>query len=276
MRAQCVLTALCCLAFNSVHAAQAAAPLVIGETFTLQSKVLERDTTHQRLSAARLRDAPDQRFPVLYMPDGGLAEDFPARRGARAGLRRQRHDAPVRARSASRTPSAAAILPVLRRTKQTRKIAPRVGGSAAFRKFLRDELMPDVKARYRTTDETAIVGESLAGLFVVETFSCWSRTCSMRTSRSIRACGGTMAPSSRARLSGCAPCPSGQVAVVREQQRRNAATERNACTGRCRRRADHQDCSGASSRCPPRSIRRSTIPPRSWRFASYCIHERKP
>jgi hypothetical protein len=48
-------------------------------------------------------------------------------------------------------------------------IAPHVGGSAAFRKFIREELMPDVKRRYRTTDETAIVGESLAGLFVVET-----------------------------------------------------------------------------------------------------------
>jgi uncharacterized protein len=30
--------------------------------------------------------------------------------------------------------------------------------------------MPQVKKRYRTTEETAIVGESLAGLFVVETF----------------------------------------------------------------------------------------------------------
>jgi uncharacterized protein len=30
--------------------------------------------------------------------------------------------------------------------------------------------MPLVKRHYRTTDETAIVGESLAGLFVVETF----------------------------------------------------------------------------------------------------------
>ena len=51
-----------------------------------------------------------------------------------------------------------------------KKIAPRVGGSEAFRHFLRDELMPEVKRRYRTTNETAIVGESLAGLFVVETF----------------------------------------------------------------------------------------------------------
>jgi predicted alpha/beta superfamily hydrolase len=50
-----------------------------------------------------------------------------------------------------------------------RKIAPRVGGSAAFRTFIRRELMPVVKARYRTTGETAVMGESLAGLFVVET-----------------------------------------------------------------------------------------------------------
>jgi len=45
-----------------------------------------------------------------------------------------------------------------------------MGGSAAFRGFIRDELMPAVRARYRTTSERAIVGESLAGLFVVETF----------------------------------------------------------------------------------------------------------
>ena len=52
---------------------------------------------------------------------------------------------------------------------EDKKIAPRVGGSAAFRQFIRTELMPAIKARYRTTSETAIVGESLAGLFVVET-----------------------------------------------------------------------------------------------------------
>ena len=34
-------------------------------------------------------------------------------------------------------------------------------------RFIRDELMPLIKSRYRTTGETAIVGESLAGLFVV-------------------------------------------------------------------------------------------------------------
>jgi predicted alpha/beta superfamily hydrolase len=48
--------------------------------------------------------------------------------------------------------------------------AKHVGGSAAFRRFIRDELTPVVRARYRTTDERAIVGESLAGLFIVQTF----------------------------------------------------------------------------------------------------------
>ena len=52
---------------------------------------------------------------------------------------------------------------------EDREIAPKVGGPAAFRQFIREELMPQVKQRCRTTPETAIVGESLAGLFVVET-----------------------------------------------------------------------------------------------------------
>jgi hypothetical protein len=53
---------------------------------------------------------------------------------------------------------------------EDRKIAPQVGGSAAFRQFIRTELMPVIRQRYRTSAETAIIGESLAGLFVLETF----------------------------------------------------------------------------------------------------------
>jgi hypothetical protein len=36
----------------------------------------------------------------------------------------------------------------------------RVGGSAAFRKFIRTDLMPRARERYRTTGATAVVGES--------------------------------------------------------------------------------------------------------------------
>jgi predicted alpha/beta superfamily hydrolase len=50
-----------------------------------------------------------------------------------------------------------------------RKEVPTHGGSAAFRQFLASELVPWVEARYRTSGETGIIGESLAGLFIVET-----------------------------------------------------------------------------------------------------------
>src|SRR5690606_10886271 len=49
-------------------------------------------------------------------------------------------------------------------------IAPRVGGSAAFRRFIGSELIPFINDRYPVTAERGIIGESLAGLFVVETF----------------------------------------------------------------------------------------------------------
>jgi predicted alpha/beta superfamily hydrolase len=169
MRAQCVLAALCCLAFGSTHAADEAAPLVIGETFTLQSKVLSETRRINVYLPPGYAEAPDARFPVLYMPDGGLAEDFLHVAGlvqVSVGNGTMRPCVLVGIENTQRRRD----LTGPTQNEEDKKIAPRVGGSAAFRRFLRDELMPDVKARYRTTDETGIVGESLAGLFVIETF----------------------------------------------------------------------------------------------------------
>ena len=111
----------------------------------------------------------EARFPVLYMPDGGLEEDFPHVSAA--------IDAAIKA-GEMRPFLLIGIENTERRRDVTgptevesdRTIALRVGGSAAFRRFIADELMPQVRSRYRTTDETAIIGESLAGLFIVETF----------------------------------------------------------------------------------------------------------
>ena len=150
-------------------AADKAAPLVIGETFAVESEVLKETRRINIYAPPGYRESPDARVPVLYMPDGGMAEDFLHV----AGL--------VQVSTGNRTMRPFLLVGIentLRRRDLTgpteseddKKIAPQVGGSVAFRRFIRDELMPEVKARYRTTDETAIVGESLAGLFVVETF----------------------------------------------------------------------------------------------------------
>jgi hypothetical protein len=163
----------CVLAFSTLGAAartvENAGPLVIGETFTIDSAVLGETRRINVYLPPGYAESRSARLPVLYMPDGGLAEDF-------------LHVAGLVQVSVGNGTMRPFILVGIENTERRRdmtgpteseadkKIAPRVGGSAAFRAFLRRELMPQVKARYRTTDETAVVGESLAGLFVVETF----------------------------------------------------------------------------------------------------------
>lgn len=113
--------------------------------------------------------APEARFPVLYMPDGGLDEDFPHVVATVDSLIAAGTIRPVLVVGIPNTERRRDLTGPTRVASDS-AIAPRVGGSAAFRQFLRDELIPAVDARYRTSEERAIVGESLAGLFVVETF----------------------------------------------------------------------------------------------------------
>jgi predicted alpha/beta superfamily hydrolase len=138
------------------------------ETFTIQSTALgeqRRVNVYTPPSYGESR----AKFPVLYMPDGGLDEDFP-------------HVA----KTVDSLISLGAIRPIIvvgipntqrRRdlTGPTRfhadsAIAAHVGGSDAFRSFIQTELIPKIDALYRTTQERGIMGESLAGLFIVETF----------------------------------------------------------------------------------------------------------
>ena len=146
-----------------------ASPLVVGETFVLASGTLGETRRINVYLPPGYAERPDARVPVLYMPDGGLAEDF-------------LHIAGLMQVSMSNGTMRSFLLVAIENTQRRRdltpptdnaedkKIAPLVGGSAAFRRFLREELMPEIAKRYRITDERAIVGESLAGLFVIETF----------------------------------------------------------------------------------------------------------
>lgn len=153
---------------TKAHAATQPQPLVLGQTFTIESKAVGETRRINVYLPPGYAETGEKRFPVLYMPDGGMAEDF-------------LHVAGLVQVSVGNGTMRPFILVGIENTERRRdmtgptesakdkEIAPRVGGSEAFRKFVREELMPEVKARYRTTDETAVVGESLAGLFVVET-----------------------------------------------------------------------------------------------------------
>ncbi len=139
------------------------------EEFSLDSDVMGETRRINIYLPPRYDESTAVRYPILYMPDGGTREDFP----------HLTHtvDAAIRAGE---------ILPIIvvgientqRRRDMTgptevatdREIAPEVGGSAAFRSFIRHELIPEVDRRVRGNGKTAIIGESLAGLFIVESF----------------------------------------------------------------------------------------------------------
>ena len=108
------------------------------------------------------------RVPVLYMPDGGLHEDFPHVVATVDSLIAAGAIRPVLVVGIPNTERRRDLTGPTRVAADS-AIAPRVGGSAAFRRFVRDELLPAIAARYPVTEERAIIGESLAGLFVVET-----------------------------------------------------------------------------------------------------------
>ena len=91
-------------------------------------------------------------LPVMYMADGGIIEeDFPHVANTLATQRRRDLTGPTE-------------------IEEDKAIAPIVGGSEKFRAFIKEELFPEINKRYRTTNEKSIIGESLSGLFVVETF----------------------------------------------------------------------------------------------------------
>ncbi len=147
----------------------AAPPVPPHETFAIASARVGETRTITVYLPPGYAAAAGRRYPVLYMPDGGLAEDFP----------HVASDVDAAIRDGGMRPLiVVGIENTQRRRDMTgptevesdRTIAPHVGGSAAFRAFLADELMPEVRRRYRTDGRSAIIGESLAGLFVLETF----------------------------------------------------------------------------------------------------------
>lgn len=164
-----VLTAalLCGFAAPALAQGPESTPIVIGQSLTMESKILgqtRRINVHLPAGYA----TSGKTYPVLYLMDGGEKEDFPHIAGlAQLGELSWTY----------REMIVVGIEGIDRRHDLTHPTSvakekadyPTTGGSDAYRRFLAEELKPWVAARYRTSGESAIIGESLAGLFVVET-----------------------------------------------------------------------------------------------------------
>ena len=144
-------------------------PITIGQAHSIDSAALRQRRTINVVLPARYAKDPGKRYPVLYVIDGGVEQDLLHVAGVvqlGASLGRSQEAIVVGVETIDRRreltgPTADAKL--LRRY-------PTSGASSAFRRFLRDEVKPLVARTYRTSGEDAVIGESLAGLFIVETY----------------------------------------------------------------------------------------------------------
>jgi predicted alpha/beta superfamily hydrolase len=139
--------------------------------FTIRSEVLKED----RVVLIYLPDtygsesARQKRYPVLYLLDGRAYFEVTTGISHHLGS----WNAAVQS-----IPDL--IVVAIQNTKRSRDMTPThmtegpyssgSGGAATFRRFLESELVPAIDNQFRTSAERILVGHSLAGLFVLDTF----------------------------------------------------------------------------------------------------------
>lgn len=152
-------------------------PVVIGESFTIHSGILDEDRrVHVQLPSS-YEIEPDARYPVIYVLDGDAPGPYAYVAGL-VGLLASGHQLPHM------------IVVGIPNTNRTRDLTPAArsrwfkhilidpdsvphpsandstGGADAFVTFLTEELVPEIERRYRTAPFRVLMGHSLGGLFV--------------------------------------------------------------------------------------------------------------
>lgn len=143
-------------------------PIPKHDSLTINSKFVNENRVINIWTPLNYNETTDS-LPVLYMPDGGIKEDFPHIANTLDTLIKQNEIPPY-------------ILVGIENTVRKRdltgptkieydlKYIPEAGGAENFRGFIKNELFPVIDKKYRTNGKRAIIGESAAGLFVIETF----------------------------------------------------------------------------------------------------------
>jgi predicted alpha/beta superfamily hydrolase len=142
-------------------------PIQTAVSYELTSAILA-DTRQINIWVPPDYQRSQDRYPVLYLLDGALDQDFHHIAGLAqlaslswtfgpfivVGVQTKRRMAEMTARATDPRYLAA---------------FPESGGAERFRRFLQEEVIPFVERRLRTGPRRALMGESLAGLFVVDT-----------------------------------------------------------------------------------------------------------
>lgn len=173
MRVLILFVALLAAACQSVPPAGVAAddgqPIVLGRSYDITSAELG-ETRRLNVYLPPGYGAGEKRYPVLYLIDGGVEQDFVhiaglSQHASISGSYREMIVVGVETKDRRRELTFPAVTDVSLRTEY-----PTHGSSEKFRAFIMREVKPWVEQHYRTDGFDAVMGESLAGLFVTETF----------------------------------------------------------------------------------------------------------
>ena len=144
------------------------APVQLGTAYVLQSEILgEERTINVHLPSSY--EAGNDSYPVIYLLDGGVHEDYHHVSGLMQFLATYELMPPsILVGIANSDRFRDMTFPT--ELEELLERAPQAGGSANFRRFLEEELKPYVEANFRSGDRSTLIGQSLAGLFATEVF----------------------------------------------------------------------------------------------------------
>tara|TARA_B100001109_G_C18853329_1_gene470460 strand:+ start:1450 stop:2202 length:753 start_codon:yes stop_codon:yes gene_type:complete len=143
-------------------------PIPVHDSIRLYSNILGEE---RRINVWKPKtyNTEKQELTVLYMPDGGIHEDFPHIANTLEKLIADKSISPILLVGIENTVRGR-DLTGFSNTDYDKQFCPQSDGAKNFRAFIQSELKPHIDSTYRTTSESGIIGESLAGLFVMETF----------------------------------------------------------------------------------------------------------
>ncbi len=175
MRKTILYTALACIALLVSELQAQSKPIVIGQSYSLESEIFEQPHEINVYLPASYSEKDksgkllNKSYPVIYLIDGGIEQDFIHMAGLAslaADYRNIREFILVGVQTVNRRYELTSPTKVAEEIKYV----PKNGGSQKFMSFLDNEVKPLVQKRFRTTDESMLIGESIAGMFTAETF----------------------------------------------------------------------------------------------------------
>ncbi|NOX94149.1 MAG: alpha/beta hydrolase [Alphaproteobacteria bacterium] len=143
-------------------------PIIIGQSFSMPSMVMEEKREINVWLPPSYGEG-EQSYPVLYVIDGALNQDFHHISGlGQLTTINGDFDEMIVVGIGTHT----RIMELTSEPKDSRYIRTpaTAGGGAIFQSHVADEVIPFIESRYRTSDRRAVIGESLAGLWIAEVF----------------------------------------------------------------------------------------------------------